>query len=402
MAKQKKPRKDNLADQSVYEDYKNAIPEEEIWTYRVEGLQAPHVNKSYKNARTKKIIVVIVLVVAISLSIFMSVRVVHNDTYKYEELGDGTFEFVKFSNPGGILELNVSYADDDTKKPISVIHEYAFNCDEQIRKISIGPRVKQIDGKSFYSCYALREIRVDPENEWYCDLDGVLYTKDLTQVVCYPIDHDAYLREKYGYEEQYWPTENWKKDGLDKYNDKYTEKYEREINTYVLPDTVKTVGMLAFNYSELFRVYLPEGLETLETMCFFRNWHLEKVFSYAGEKPAEQTGAVPTKDVKDSLPDSLKTIGSDCFNSAIEMDYMYIPANVTEIGHHAFWGAARKEDGGLIGLYEIYAALDEDAFKAQVKTGDQWTGEYDGKLFPKTVPVVYGKARGETNAQQSD
>ena len=165
------------------------------------------------------------------------------------------------------------------------------------------------------------------------------------------------------------------------------------MNTYVVPATVKIIGELAFNYSDLFRVYLPEGLERLETLAFFRNWHLERVDTYTGEA-AE--GALPAAEqIKPSLPDSLTFIGSDCFNSAIEMDYMYIPANVTEIGHHAFWGAARKEDGKLIGLYEIHAALDEAAFKSKVTVGDQWTGEYDNGLFPKKVPVIYAAKRAE-------
>ena len=72
---------------------------------------------------------------------------------------------------------------------------------------------------------------------------------------------------------------------------------------------------------------------------------------------------------------------------------MYIPANVTYIGHHAFWGAARNEKGGLIGIYEIHAALDKDTFKMQVEAGDQWTGQYDNGLFPKNVPVLYGESR---------
>mgnify|MGYP003293664575 CR=1 FL=1 len=34
------------------------IPEEEIWTYQVEGLAAPHINKPYKYYTLKKIVFV--------------------------------------------------------------------------------------------------------------------------------------------------------------------------------------------------------------------------------------------------------------------------------------------------------------------------------------------------------
>ena len=425
--KEKKQRRNNLADQAVYDAYKESIPLEEAWTWQVEGLQPPHVNKPYKNAKLKKIVTVAVLVAAISLSIYFSFMILHTDPFKYKTTDGGGCELIRFSNPGDLTELAVDYAVTDMKTdvrtytddegqqrretsytltrddgtPITALHEYAFNCDSQLRVITIGKTVTSIDNKSFYSCYALKEIRVDPENPNYCDVDGVLFNKDQTELICYPIDHDAYLREKYGYTEQYWPTENWKKQNLDKYNENYTPEYEAQVNTYIVPETVKVIGDLAFNYSELFHVYLPEGLERLETMAFFRNWHLEQIDTYEGTfADAAKSGPdAKSPNIKSSLPDSLTYIGSDCFNSAIEMDYIYIPANVTYIGHHAFWAAARNEKDDetgkrkLTGLYEIHAALDEATFKEKVEAGDQWRGEYDNGLFPKKSAVVYGEAR---------
>ena len=421
MSKKEKTAKSNLIDQSIYDSYKNSIPEDEIWTFQVEGLQKPLIRKSVDNARMKKIVITVVLAIAVSISIFFSFYILHNDAFKYTELENGSTELTRFSNPGEIYELRIDYVVSDVQSdsyvekneagdsvrhvkynlikdenaPITAIHEYAFNCDERITRIEIGASVTSIDRKAFYSCYALREIRVDEENPNYCDIDGVLFTKDQTELICYPIDRDVYLREKYGYTEQYWPTENWKSEGKDKYNENYTHEYEDKINTYVVPESVKVIGDLAMNYTELFRIYLPEGLERLESLAMFRNWHLERVDTYTG--PVAE-GELPAEDqIKPSLPDSLTYIGSDCFNSAIEMDYMYIPANVTYIGHHAFWGAARNEKGGLIGIYEIHAALDKAAFKAQVEAGDQWTGQYDNGLFPKNVPIIYGEARTPAN-----
>ena len=428
--KTKKVRKNNLVDQAVYDAYKDAIPADEIWDYQVEGLQKPHINKPFENMRAKKIMVVIILVIAISVSIFFSFWILHNDAFKYTTLADGSTEFTRFSNPGELRELRIDYVITDVQsdlqitkdeagkeirtttytltrdenRPITAIHEYAFNCDEKIRVIEIGRDVTTIDEKAFYSCYALREIRVDEENPNYCDIDGVLFDKDCTELICYPIDHDAYLRERFGYVDektgettQFWPTENWKNEGKDKYNEYYTRQYENEVNTYVVPSTVKKIGPLAFNYSELFRLYLPEGLERLETMAIFRNWHIERVDTYVGDydgnEPKTEKFIPDRANVKYSLPDSLTYIGSDCFNSAIEMDYIYIPENVTEIGHHAFWAAARKENGKLIGLYEIHAAREQADFKANVTTGDEWTGEYDNGVFPKNVPVLYGETR---------
>ena len=166
--------KNQLADQSEYDSFKNSIPEDEIWTYQIEGLQPPHIGKEFKNAALKKTVVIIVLLVAISLSIYLSVRAVHSDTFSFSDLGDGSYELIKFSNPGNITELTVDYVNGDTEKPITVLHEYAFNCDEKITEIRLGKDIREIDGKTFYTCNSLKAIYVDKDNAYYCDLDGVL------------------------------------------------------------------------------------------------------------------------------------------------------------------------------------------------------------------------------------
>ena len=149
------------------EEIKLDIPADEIWTYHIEGLQAPSVGKPVKNAAAKKIGTVILLLIAIGLSIYFSVRAVHSDTYKYEEYNGG-WELIKFSNPGEMTEITVDYVDGDKSKPIKALHEYAFNCDEKLLTVNIGKDVEAIDGKSIYSVWNLRNIHVDKENKYYC------------------------------------------------------------------------------------------------------------------------------------------------------------------------------------------------------------------------------------------
>ena len=37
----------------------------------------------------------------------------------------------------------------------------------------------------FYNCTSLEGFQVDNENKKYCDVDGVLYTKDTNELICY-------------------------------------------------------------------------------------------------------------------------------------------------------------------------------------------------------------------------
>ena len=343
--------------------------------------------------------VVIILIVAISASIYLSVRAVHNDTFDYNALDTGTYELVKFSNPGNITELTIDYVDTDTSKPITEINEYAFNCDEKITQITIGANVTKIDGKSFYSCWSLQSIIVDDNNPNYCDIDGVLYTKDQTELICYPIDHDKYLRAKFGYtdlvddngnpiEELFGTTQ--------KYDEKFLEKYNRETRTYVIPSTVTKIGKLSLNYSNIVDIYLPEGLKTIETMAVFRNTVLLNVYSYKSDTVITDTSYNSVKDLKEiynSLPEGLEYIGSDAFAYDQGLSYLYIPKTVTYIGHHAFWDTVYKENKQIKGIAEVNVALEENEFNAQVKTGNQWRGQYDYMLFKKSVTVNYSSDR---------
>ena len=46
--------------------------------------------------------------------------------------------------------------------------------------------VKLICGTTFQGCDSLEEIRVDPKNKFYCDVDGVLFNKDKTVLIKFP------------------------------------------------------------------------------------------------------------------------------------------------------------------------------------------------------------------------
>ena len=385
-------------------EYTLDIPDDEIWTYQIEGLQAPHINQPFKNAKRNKIIVVIVLIIAIGCSIYLSVRAVHSDTYKYKDLGDGTYELVKFSNPGDITDITIDYVVDpetgekDTSKPISVINEYAFNCDEILNSISFGKDIKEIDGKSIYSCWWVQNVWIDDENPYYCDLDGVIYTKDLTEVVFYPNDHDKYLRAKLGYDnllddqgqpmEELWGT-------TERYDEAFLAEYNKQIRTYVIPSTVTKIGQLAFAYSNITDLYIPEGVKTMETMAVFKNTVLLNVYSYTTDEPIKDVTykAIDSMStVYNSLPEGLEYIGSDCFYYCRGLSYMYLPKSVTYIGHHAFWDAVYEENDELKGVTQINTGATEEEFSS-VETGDQWRPQYDYKLFKKSVDVNYGAER---------
>ena len=385
------------------------IPEDEIWTYQVEGLAPPHINKPYKHFGIKKVVFAIIIIIAVSLSCYFSVRTVQKDTYEYKQTQTG-YELSKFSNTGYITALDIDYVSsveydsenpdvntnyiivkDETKKVTSV-GSYALNCDERVQVINIGADVEFVDPKAFYSCWALRQIEVDENNPNYCDVDGVLYSKDKTEIICRPCDHDTYLAEKYGhakYDENGYRMEPSPEDAD-------YEQYVNDVLTFVVPSSVKTIGQLCFNYANMKNVYIPEGVTVIETLGFFEIPLLENIYSYKPAADITESHFVSQEalgQVYNSLPEGLEYIGSDAFSYNQAMNYVYIPESVTHIGHHAFWDTVYKEGDELKGVSVINVARSEEDFKDAVETGDSWRPQYDYMLFKKSIDIAYGAGR---------
>lgn len=390
---------DHLANLS--EDKMLNIPDNQVWDYKIDGLAAPMIGKTYKNYNVKKVLLVIAVLIVFSISFLFSVITLYKETFEFEPLSDGTYELIRFSNTGSVKELDIDFVSDiadekvvgdevivtftkETDKPITVVHEYALNCDDKVQVINIGKDVKEIDGKSFYSCWNLERIEVDEANPYYCDVDGVLYTKDMKTLVCFPINHDLYLAKQDGIMTDLWP------------GDEGYDEYKKNYMTMVIPSTVEHIDELALNYNALSDVYLPEGLKTIGTLAFFRSTLMENIYSYKGE--SEQIiGADKISFTKDqiylSLPEGLESIGSDAFSYDQALSYMYVPSSVKEIGHHAFWATVYKEDGELRAVTYIDVAADENSFAKNVVTGNNWLPQFDNGLFPKEIEVKYNATR---------
>lgn len=424
-----KEKKDLMLEAELSEETLN-IPEEEIWTYRIDGLQAPRiVDKSIKT-RTKAAIIS-VLVVSIILSVFFSIYALINEEFDCKQISDG-WEFIKYSNPGQVTEVNVDFAFGDKSKPITEIHEYAFNCDEKIETINIGKNVRKIDGKSFYSCWNLENVFVDDDNPFYCDIDGVLYNKELTEIIYYPSAHNLYLTRQAGYKLDFPEDGSITNDDFcsavkllnncvsegkspeelkgdeaslfEKFNiltgkadwKAFIADYNRKVGIYVLPSTVTEIGKLAFAYSDITEIYLPVGLKSIGTLGFFKAEKLREIYSYTCANAVASTDwnvVSALSSVYRSLPDTVEFIGSDAFTYDRGITYMFIPSSVKEIGHHAFFNMAYKSGDEIEGLAKMNVQPDEASFSSGTKAGDSWLPKIDAGLFKKNVDVVYSSER---------
>ena len=69
---------------------------------------------------------------------------------------------------------------------VTSIGDYTFwNC-TSLTSITIPNSVTWIGGSAFYGCSSLIAIDIAADNEYYTSVNGVLFNKDKTELICYP------------------------------------------------------------------------------------------------------------------------------------------------------------------------------------------------------------------------
>lgn len=145
--------------------------------------------------------------------------------------------------PESVTYESVSYK-------VSKICSSAFYGCSYLRSVYIPKTVQFIDygSNTFEYCISLESIWVDAENEAYCDIDGMLFTKDKSTLVAYP-------RGRQG--------------------------------EYNIPEGVQKIGVLAFyKRRKLSSVTLPESLKEIEVHAFLGCDSLKTVISHNPTPPA--------------------------------------------------------------------------------------------------------------------
>ena len=105
-----------------------------------------------------------------------------------------------FSIEGGVLTISGSgemwdtepFYDNDSISSVVIgdgvtsISDTAFRSCDNLTSVNIPAGIKKIGRGAFQSCDMLSSFTVDPENNNYSSSDGVIYNKDMTELVIYP------------------------------------------------------------------------------------------------------------------------------------------------------------------------------------------------------------------------
>ena len=160
---------------------------------------------------------------------------------------------------------------------LTSIGHYAFTDCTSLSSIDIPSSVTTIGVRVFEGCNSLSAINVNTENAYYKSVDGVLFNKEGTTLICCP---------------------------------------GGKSGDYTIPSSVTSIGMYAFyKCKSLSSVIIPSSVTSIDIAVFQECTSLSSI----------------------TIPSSVTSIGGNAFNSCKSLTSVTIPSSVTSIGINAFF-----------------------------------------------------------------
>ena len=208
------------------------------------------------------------------------------------------------TKPTGTLTIPATVTNESTEYSVTSIGSWAFSNCSSLTAVTIPASVTNIGSWVFNYCSALTAIHVAEGNTAYSSEDGVLFNKDKTTLVCYPIG--------------------------------------KTETTYTVPATVTTIETSAFmKCTALTQVTLPEGLTNISNRSFEGCTALAQInLPNSLTDMANRTFYGCTSLTEVTLPDGLTQIEFNTFYDCSALEKVTLPEGITYIGDKAFYNCS--------------------------------------------------------------
>ncbi len=263
---------------------------------------------------------------------------------------------------------------------VTKIGNYAFFECRVLKNITIPDSVTTIGEGVFMYCLSLESIDVAPENTAYSSMGGVLFDKDRTRLMQYPIGstRTVYIIpdsvtsiEYYAFEGCTFLKSIYASDANTAYSSDdgilfSKDKTElimcpdgREADTYTIPDGVISIRSNAFDFCTLIKnITIPECVTQIGSLAFYGCTLLESInVADANTEYSSADGVLYNKDKTNLIqypvgntrktyrtPDSVTRISYCAFYNCTSLESITIPDSVTYIGRDAFSGCTSLTD----------------------------------------------------------
>ncbi len=227
---------------------------------------------------------------------------------------------------------------------VTSIGEYAFEDCTSLADIAIPSSVTSIENNAFDGCSSLGDIHVDENNSDYTSVDGVLYNKDKTQLVCCPrgkkeveIYNGVTSIEDHAFYGCKSLTNISIPDGVTRIG-KYAFFLCNSLVDISLPDSVTSIGDEAFgNCKNLTSVTLPSSVMSINDGAFSGCKSLTNITIPNSVRSINQYMFYGCESLTSiTIPEGVTVIGGEAFVGCTSLTSITIPDSVTSIGYDAF------------------------------------------------------------------
>lgn len=174
-----------------------------------------------------------------------------------------------FAGCSALTSVNLPYA-------LDTIESEAFSGCTALTSITIPASVTSMDASAFNKCSSLKNVIVDESNSAFTSIDGVVFSKDLTNLIYYPAGKEG---------------------------------------EYIIPDYVTIIAPSAFaDCAQLTFVKISGSVQSIGNRAFFNASNLSKLVLNEGVEEIGNSAFGGTKALKEvSIPSSVKSIGTKAF-----------------------------------------------------------------------------------------
>ena len=227
--------------------------------------------------------------------------------------------------------------------PVTAISGYAFMFCENIKSITIPASVTSIDTDFIHESTGVENIIVDSNNQYYSsDDNGVLYNKDKTELIQYPLGNS---RKEFVIPEgvvtickdSFLGTVNLESlvvpASAESINEAaFARCYKLDDITFAdTENSVTYIGAMAFTQSAIKTIDLPDSVQIIDMTAFANCFALESITipeGITGIEPSVFMACLSLKEV--NIPESVSYI-STAFDACPGLDTIIIPENTTNI-----------------------------------------------------------------------
>lgn len=224
---------------------------------------------------------------------------------------------------------------------VTNIKGLAFTNNGLVKTIQISKNVEQVESNAFRSCHSLENIIVAEENPNYLTIDGILYNKDKTDLICYPSEKQGKtytINENVKTIKEYAFSNNYHLEDVDVSTVEAIERGAfygiQTLKKVKLPEAITQMGTAVFSGDiSLKEVTLPKGITKLEACTFtdangLLKVNLPSTITEIGDYAF--TGCSYLQEL--AIPVGTKKIGKQILQSCYKIEKLYIPSTVEEIG----------------------------------------------------------------------